>query len=102
MTTTLMVSADDLVNRLARSQAHGTRQMGFVNELLAGEAYKNRITVPGNGFGGQMEAISYGDSKVGSASFRSLKARLIANGFIFTTREFNRNGVAKIEMRFGA
>jgi len=71
---------NDLIVRLARACAHGTRQMEFVNELLAGEAYCRLVPIPF--YGPQGLAVQYGDSRMGGQSWVSLKKRLVNNGFM--------------------
>lgn len=84
------MSDRDLVVRLARACAHGTRQMGFVNELLAGAGYVELDS---------FSNVNYGDSRLGGNSWRSLKKRLIANGFIVTMTPWDRDR-RTVEMRF--
>lgn len=82
----------DLIVRLARACAHGTRQMGFVNELLAGASY---VEID------HFDHVNYGDSRLSGNSWRSLKKRLVANGFIVTMGTWDK-GVhhRTVEMRF--
>lgn len=71
------MSNQDLVNRLARSCAWGSRQLMFVNELIAGKGFR-RVVIPPGCREGYME---YGNSKMGTKSWKSLKKRLAQNGF---------------------
>lgn len=86
------MSESDIVARLARACAHGTRQMGFVNELLAGPSYAEF-----NSF----DHVSYGDSGLGAKSWRSTKKRLASNGFIVTLTPWDYTSRRRVvEMRF--
>ena len=87
----------DLIPRLARACAHGNRQMGFVNELLAGEAYVKLVPIP-TVYG--MGAVC-GDSHMSAKSWPKLKERLVNNGFIIKEHRWE-NDIKKIEMRFSA
>lgn len=84
---------EDIIVRLARSCAHGVRQMELVNELLVGPAKIVIFYIPGKY--GQTTAI-YGEAQVGAASFTNLKRRLVQNGFFFVRSKDD----TKIEMRF--
>jgi len=77
------MSESDVIARLARACARGERQLAFVNELLADEAYVKLVPIPVY-WGGrhQAEGTSYGNSGMGGESWRSLRKRLISNGFI--------------------
>ncbi len=92
------MSNADVVARLARACAHGTRQMQFVNELLAGEAYSKLIQMPFAGYG--TTGMQYGDSHLGTKSWTSLKKRLIANGFMIKMTPFDKNQRRELELRF--
>lgn len=72
--------------------------MGFVNELLAGEAYVQMVPVPGV-YG---LVASLGDTKMSGSSWPNLKARLINNGFIIKNHPWEDGYRRKIEMRFSA
>lgn len=84
------MSDQDLINRLARACAHGTRQMGFVNELLAGPSY---VTLS------PFDYVRYGDSELGHKSWVATKKRLVANGFVIKTGPWYK-GRRTVEMRF--
>lgn len=65
-----------LVRRLAGSCARGWRQRGLVNEILVSPApikYK---------YLGGKEFVLYGDSEVQGSSYRNLRRRLVAVGFV--------------------
>lgn len=91
------MSDRDLVVRLARACAHGTRQMEFVNEMLAGTAYCKLVPIPFYGPYGQ--AVQYGDSRMGGKSWVSLKKRLINNGFMVKMTPWTDNR-REIELKF--
>lgn len=80
----------DLIARLARSCGHGTRQVGFINELLAGPSYVEMTSY---------DYVRYGDSGLGSKSWTSAKRRLVANGFIIKMGPWYKNR-RTVEMRF--
>ena len=92
---------DDIKKRLARACARGPRQMGFINEMLAGEAYREFDSY---------DHLLYGDSKMAHASWHALKSRLTANGFIVSQGQHppahrgDRRSPKRqvIELRFGA
>lgn len=96
-----MSSQEEMVRRLARACARGHRQMGFVNELLAGQGYREFDTY---------DHLLYGDTKMAHNSWNSLKTRLINNGFIIRqgsqppATRFDRKSPKRqvIEMRFSA
>jgi hypothetical protein len=70
--------------------------MGFVNELLEGEAYVQMVPIPGvYGLG-----ASFGDTKMSSSSWPKLKKRLLDNGFIIKSHPWEDGNRRKIEMRF--
>lgn len=71
------MSNQDLVNRLARSCAWGSRQLMFVNELIAGKGFRHVVIPPGCREG----YMEYGHSQMGTKSWKSLKRRLVQNGF---------------------
>jgi hypothetical protein len=81
---------DELIARLARACAHGTRQIGFVNELLAGPSYVELSPY---------DYVKYGDSELGGKSWMATKKRLIANGFIIKMGPWHKNR-RTVEMRF--
>ena len=95
------MSESDVIARLARACARGERQLAFVNELLADEAYVRLVPIPIYfGGGRQAEGASFGNSRMGGESWRSLKKRLIANGFIIKTDEWQKDKTRQIHMRF--
>lgn len=72
--------------------------MGFVNELLAGEAYVKLVPIPTvYGLG-----VVCGDSRMSNKSWPKLKERLVNNGFIIKEHPWGKDNVKKIEMRFSA
>lgn len=82
----------DLLDRLARCCAHGTRQAELVNELLAGPVRVALVRVPG-----QQHPIShYGEAQLAGSSWKNLRGRLARNGFYFTYSDSRLH----IEMRF--
>ena len=81
---------NDLVVRLARACGHGTRQIGFINELLAGPSYVELSPY---------DYVKYGDSGLGGKSWAATKKRLIANGFIIKMGPWYKNR-RTVEMRF--
>lgn len=83
---------NDIIHRLAKACAHGPRQAELVDELLAGTAMIIR-----DHWGSKV-----GKAGVGYESWKSLKKRLKANGFIVTQETWAQkpNGDRKIEMRF--
>lgn len=84
------MSENDIVARLARACAHGTRQVGFVNELLEGPSYVKLSP---------FDYVKYGDSELGGKSWVATKKRLIANGFIIKMGPWH-NDRRTVEMRF--
>jgi hypothetical protein len=94
------LSTHDVVARLARACARGERQLAFVNELLADDAYVRQVPLPYWFAGRQATGIAYGHSRMGSDSWRSLKKRLIANGFIIKYHEWQKDNTRKIELKF--
>lgn len=80
----------DLINRLARACGHGTRQTGFINELLAGPSYVAMSP---------FDYVKYGDSNLGGKSWAATKKRLVANGFIIKLGPWVK-GRRTVEMRF--
>lgn len=84
------MSERDLIIRLARSCGHGTRQVGFINELLDGPSYVE-LTPFGH--------IKYGDSGLGGKSWAATKKRLVANGFIIKMGPWYKDR-RTVEMRF--
>lgn len=85
------MSEQDLIVRLARSCGHGTRQIGFINELLAGPSYVELVS--------PFDHIRYGDSNLGGKSWASTKKRLVANGFVIKMGPWYK-GRRTVEMRF--
>lgn len=81
---------DDMIARLARACAHGTRQKGFINELLAGPSY---VTLS------PFDYVKYGDSELGGKSWAATKKRLVDNGFIITMGPWIKDR-RSVEMRF--
>ena len=69
---------NDLVRRLATSQARGVRQMSFINELLVGIPVRYRLTV----VPGSYETTIYGESELARRSWNNLKRRLVSVGFL--------------------
>lgn len=84
------MTESDIVSRLARACAHGTRQVGFVNELLEGPSYVELTP---------WDHVKYGDSELGAKSWMATKKRLIANGFIIKMGPWHKNR-RTVEMRF--
>ena len=84
---------EELIARLARSCAHGVRQMELVNELLVQPAQITKFHVPGQ-WGPPVN--QYGGAHLGGSSFVNLKKRLVANGFFF---DYNHDRT-QIRMRF--
>ena len=82
---------NDMTARLARACARGTRQLGFVNELLAGEGY-----LKDDPWG----YATLGDSRLGRNSWKSLRTRLIENGFIIKFDDTAKRGKRAVELRF--
>lgn len=83
---------NDIIHRLALACAHGKCQKALVEELLEGPAYIQR----------DYWGFKAGKAGVGGESFRSLRKRLKANGFIVTVQTFKDAGdkPRKIEMKF--
>ena len=83
---------NDVIHRLAKACAHGSAQLVLVEELLKGPAYIGR----------DYWGFKAGKANVGSESFRSLKKRLTANGFVVKVETFREAGdkPRKIEMKF--
>jgi hypothetical protein len=73
--------------RLALAVCQGWRQESIVNELLAGPIKKRTDS---------FDHVSYGDTRIQSSSFRNLKRRLVAVGFVFKLDD----GGWMITMRF--
>ena len=73
--------------RLAQSQARGERQMGSVNELLAGPVAMHEVTYPRPA--GEWPRLGvtwvYGHTRTQHKSFMALRRRLYDVGFIFIT-----------------
>lgn len=69
---------NDLVRRLATSQARGVRQMSFINELLVGIPVRYKLTV----VPGSHETTIYGESELARRSWNNLKRRLVSVGFL--------------------
>lgn len=67
--------------RLALSQARGWRQESLVNELLTGKPVPAHVR-DGHIRPGYKSWIEVGDTKAAWASFRALRARLVAVGFV--------------------
>ena len=88
---------NDILARLARACAHGTRQLEFVNELLVDQAYSRTQYHPW-AHGGYYTL--YGDAKMQSSSFRSLKKRLVENGFMVKTSDMDQDGYRDIRLSF--
>lgn len=82
----------DIVVRLAKACAHGVRQAELVDELLSGPTY-----IKQDYFG-----FRIGTAKVGYESWKSLKKRLMKNGFVIHQETFaNKTGPErKIVMKF--
>lgn len=88
---------NDILARLARACAHGTRQMQFVNELLAGEGYSRTEYHPW-AHGGYF--TKWGDADLQYSSWASLKKRLVLNGFMIKNSEMDRNGRRQVTLSF--
>lgn len=87
----------DILARLARACAHGTRQLEFVNELLAGEAYIVQVTC---GFSRMGYYVRVGDAGLGYKSWLSLRKRLVANGFMIKMTEYDKNHRREVRLSF--
>lgn len=75
-----MILANDLVRRLATSQARGHRQGSFVNELLTFRPVPFEIfSVPGPG---GAVSVLLGRSKLSWQSWVNLRRRLVSVGFV--------------------
>lgn len=61
-----------MVQRLANACALGWRQQSFVNELALGPVRRNF----------DHWGVSYGDSKLAHNSWKGLRSRLVAAGFV--------------------
>ena len=94
------MSDRDIVARLARACAHGHRQLEFVNELLAGEAYSQLTNLNFFHYGSQAQAVLYGDTRMAGSSWISLKKRLVANGFMIKMHPYDKSHRREIELRF--
>jgi hypothetical protein len=94
------MSERDIIARLARACAHGHRQLEFVNELLAGEAYSKLTNLNFSLYGQQAQAILYGDTRMSSQSWISLKKRLVTNGFMIKMHPYDKDYRRDIELRF--
>lgn len=77
-----------IVRRLASACCQGWRQQSLVNELLVRPVTRTLIPVP-NGVHGMITAV-YGDTRLQTKSFKNLKARLAAVGFVFKTTVVDR------------
>lgn len=91
------MSNTDILARLARACAHGTRQMEFVNELLAGEGYSRSEDNPW-AYNGKF--VTYGDARLSHKSWISVRKRLTANGFMVKISDIDKNGVRKLKLEF--
>jgi hypothetical protein len=89
----------DVVARLARACARGHRQLEFVNELLAGEAYCRLTELNFFHYGKQAQAVLYGDTRLSGSSWQNLRKRLIENGFMVKYSPWQDDSRA-IELRF--
>lgn len=84
-----------IVRRLASACARGWRQQALVNELLVAPVTRAQFIVPGS-----MQVSSvYGQTRLPSKSFRNLRVRLSAVGFVFATTRLNHEE-ALISMTF--
>jgi hypothetical protein len=82
----------DIIVRLAKACAHGKCQLALVEELLEGPAYIGR----------DYWGFKAGKAGVGGESFRSLRKRLKANGFIVSVQTWKDAGdkPRRIDMKF--
>lgn len=79
---------DDIVRRLATSQARGERQLSFVNELLSFNPVSYRFfQIPG-GYGEIAKTPRYGLSMLEHRSWKNLRKRLVSVGFVI---DYDRN-----------
>jgi hypothetical protein len=67
--------------------------------MLAGEAYMRAVPIPGMYYSKYNMTVRVGDAGVGAASFKSLKTRLIQNGFMVKLGEWE-DDYRTIELRF--
>ena len=91
------MNSTDILARLARACAHGTRQLEFVNELLAGEGYIVQVPC---GFSRMGYYVKVGDSGLGYKSWLSLRKRLIANGFMIKMTEYDKQNRREVKLSF--
>lgn len=70
----------DIIRRLATSQARGTNQLSFVNELInMSEVPYYWYTVPTYQ---RYQTRLYGITRLDHSSWKNLKARLVSVGFV--------------------
>lgn len=75
---------NDLIRRLATSQARGERQLSLVNELLTFRPVPYyRLRVPT--MYGPAEMTRYGKSALEYRSWKNLRKRLVSVGFVVET-----------------
>lgn len=91
-------SLNDVIARLARECARGTRQLNFVNELLIDAGYIKYETAYFNGHG--QTVAYYGDSRLGHKSWQALRKRLTEAGFIIKYDHQDPYKRTKATMRF--
>lgn len=83
---------NDIIHRLAKACAHGPRQAELVDELLSG-----KVLIVQDYWG-----MKIGKAHVGYESWKSLKKRLMKNGFVVEQQSFkDANGKPReVRMRF--
>jgi len=82
-----MENNTDLINRLARSCARGSRQLALVNELIAGPVKVQQITIHASNQYPKPIAVVYGEINLEFKSWKNLRSRLLAVGFFFPYSE---------------